>query len=365
MGKYSPLEIFLKKQDNDKVNLSFSEIEDVLNDNLPPSAYKYEAWWSNGGHHHANSWLNAEFFASVDINNQKVEFTKHQEILNSFVFAERIHEFNQRWNISKNSTKQNAVLKFKNRFQNIIGLTDMRYSVVVDFCNMAGVPFPLNDFYFPELEKFVCKVFRETETFEEYIMRVQMLFWALEKSHETERIDSFYRNFSKIMEMSPDIEISSQKIGNQVLLYPSGAKLLDEKIVNTSLQWLINYPEVLELFEKSLIDYQKYSGEQSEARTILDGLRASLEKLLKSVLKNDKTLENNAKEIKLWLQKRNVHPNIINSVGIFQHIKHYIHFMNDVKHANPDINYSKNEIEHMIYQTGIFIRLIIKAETNE
>jgi len=364
MGKYSPLKKYLDKQDRPKIQMSFSEVEEIISDKLPISAYKYQAWWSNGGHNHANAWLNVNFTASVDLDRKIVIFAKNtkREIHNSFSYSKRIQEFNQRWHLSSNLNRQNKITNFKNRFQNIIGLRQIRIGVVTDFCNMAGVILPLSDSYFLEIEKFVCKVFRETKDFRDYIKRVQILFWALEKSQEIDKINSFYEDFCEILEMSPSIGISAQKINNQVVLYPSGAKLLDEKIINMDLLWLSDFPEVQELFEKSLADFLNFSGEKAEARSILDGLRTSLEVLLKDILNNDKPLEKNAKEIKLWLKTKNVHPNIRNSVGIFTHLENYIRFMNDVKHPNQDINYSKNEIEHMIYQTGIFIRLIIETE---
>ena len=47
-GKYTPLEQHLKafpsKQQD--VTMSFEQIERIINDKLPASAYKYQAWWS-------------------------------------------------------------------------------------------------------------------------------------------------------------------------------------------------------------------------------------------------------------------------------------------------------------------------------
>jgi len=47
-GKYTPLENYLRDlpESQSEVTLSFEQIERILNDKLPPSAYAYTAWWS-------------------------------------------------------------------------------------------------------------------------------------------------------------------------------------------------------------------------------------------------------------------------------------------------------------------------------
>ncbi|MDO9537550.1 MAG: hypothetical protein Q7J68_04445 [Thermoplasmata archaeon] len=60
-GKYTPLEQYLSKSEKETLELEFSKIEAILGFKLPESAYKHGAWWSNGGHKHSNSWLNAGY----------------------------------------------------------------------------------------------------------------------------------------------------------------------------------------------------------------------------------------------------------------------------------------------------------------
>lgn len=47
MSKYSKLTDYLQSQNAKEIKLSFSEIEKIIQDVLPPSAYKYPAWWAN------------------------------------------------------------------------------------------------------------------------------------------------------------------------------------------------------------------------------------------------------------------------------------------------------------------------------
>ncbi len=48
-GKYTPLENCLRDlpETQKEVTMSFEQVERILNDKLPPSAYQYQAWWAN------------------------------------------------------------------------------------------------------------------------------------------------------------------------------------------------------------------------------------------------------------------------------------------------------------------------------
>ena len=76
-GKYAPLEIFLRKSEEDIITLTYSEIEKTINSELPDSAYKYNTWWSNGGHEHAGSWMNAGFRVKEISLSEKIIFEKN------------------------------------------------------------------------------------------------------------------------------------------------------------------------------------------------------------------------------------------------------------------------------------------------
>lgn len=61
MGRYDPLNEYLRSASRDEFILSFSDIEKVLGFELPLSAYTYSAWWANGGHSQAYAWLDAGY----------------------------------------------------------------------------------------------------------------------------------------------------------------------------------------------------------------------------------------------------------------------------------------------------------------
>lgn len=77
MSRYDPLNEYLRNVSYDNIDLSFSDIENILGFKLPSSAYKYNAWWANGGHSQAHAWLNAGYKVErLNILEQKATFCK-------------------------------------------------------------------------------------------------------------------------------------------------------------------------------------------------------------------------------------------------------------------------------------------------
>ena len=70
MPDYDALYKYLSKRKGKRIEMSFSEIEEIIGDKLPRSAYTYPAWWSNSrtkDHPHCRAWMNAGFM-TVDVN---------------------------------------------------------------------------------------------------------------------------------------------------------------------------------------------------------------------------------------------------------------------------------------------------------
>ncbi|MDC9524253.1 HNH endonuclease [Pseudoalteromonas sp. Angola-30] len=83
MSKYLPLANFLSEQNVDYIALRFSEIENILNNHLPKSAYEHSAWWANSrtsdSHIWAHLWIEAGWeVTSLNLLETKVEFTKFE-----------------------------------------------------------------------------------------------------------------------------------------------------------------------------------------------------------------------------------------------------------------------------------------------
>jgi hypothetical protein len=81
-GKYTPLEHYLHDlpATQREVTLRFEQIENILNDKLPASAYEDQRWWDHeteGNHVNKRAWSNAGWkVASLDVNKKRVTLVR-------------------------------------------------------------------------------------------------------------------------------------------------------------------------------------------------------------------------------------------------------------------------------------------------
>lgn len=73
--KYDPLKYWLMENDSDSIQMTFSEIAELVG-GLPPSAYQYRAFWSNSDSHpFAIAWMAAGYkVAECDLQSEVVRF---------------------------------------------------------------------------------------------------------------------------------------------------------------------------------------------------------------------------------------------------------------------------------------------------
>ena len=80
MAKYTPLEEYLKGQNETEISVRFADIEEIIGSELPASAREYLIWWDNNSassHVQARAWLNAGYHTEyVDIASEKLTFVR-------------------------------------------------------------------------------------------------------------------------------------------------------------------------------------------------------------------------------------------------------------------------------------------------
>ena len=82
-SKYHPLFAYLRQCGRDEVTLTLAEIEALLGDPLPASAFTQPAWWSNRsrGATQATAWMGAGYHAErVELALGRVTFRKPQRV---------------------------------------------------------------------------------------------------------------------------------------------------------------------------------------------------------------------------------------------------------------------------------------------
>ena len=127
----------------------------------------------------------------------------------------------------------------------------------------------------------------------------------------------------------------------------------DVPLIDEARHWLHDYPRVLTLLEQAKL---KYDAKISQ-RSLIDDLRLGLELLLKSVLDNSKSLENQVALIGARLKERGASPQFTN---MFQKLLDlYCKYQNDyVKH---DDNLPEQEIEFIFELTASFMKHIVRV----
>jgi hypothetical protein len=282
--------------------------------------------------------------------------------------------FYKRWNISLNGEEE--FKKFKNRLLAAIDTGAGRYilehpSISMKFALQVGHKQPIQSVTgmkriareyggitggafgesFDETEVYLGIVSAPDE--KSLIFALQCLFRRLEEQ-ECTTLENLVKAVREVIDASPLINIRVAKRGHRVTLYPEGAKVLDEIVVNDTLEWLSNHPTAAKHFENALEICLKK--DTARYRNLLDELRSALEKLVRNILDNKKSLENQKEGLLQWLDKKGIHVQVRN---LFANLLGYFtKYQNDaVKHGE---DWAVPEIEYMIYLTGTFMRLLLQ-----
>jgi hypothetical protein len=81
MPKYEPITQYLSKRGQQRIPMSFQEVERLIGTPLPRSSRTYRAWWANNptGHSVARAWADAGYRTEqVDMAAQRLVFVKEQ-----------------------------------------------------------------------------------------------------------------------------------------------------------------------------------------------------------------------------------------------------------------------------------------------
>ena len=129
-------------------------------------------------------------------------------------------------------------------------------------------------------------------------------------------------------------------------------KISETELVQKTKHWLSSYPDALKQYENALA---KYEGGIFERNT-LDDMRLAFELLVKELLGNGKSLENQIAEIGAKLKTTGASVELRNMVQ--QIIKYYTDFQNNhVKHNDA---VDDKEIEYIIELTSVVMKFLIR-----
>lgn len=144
--------------------------------------------------------------------------------------------------------------------------------------------------------------------------------------------------------------------------YPSGAKILDEKLINENLDWIINlnYDSIYEPFNKALQHLLNARNQPELLSDVVTDMYEALESAVKIYLGNNRDLSGNREK---FISEINV------SVDYKKILKEYISFANNFRHGTGEgdkkPNLSYYEVESFVYLTGLFIRLALETHSKK
>ena len=181
---------------------------------------------------------------------------------------------------------------------------------------------------------------------------------TVEKMHGAIPSPDFRAEFSRAVERCLALcEIDLGVRWANGVFWPSGAKLLDDELVNDQLKWLSDagYPAVREPFEKGLSDFLRARNEAERYKDVVTDMYEALEAMAKIVCGNGKDLSANREAFvtRLGLTK-----------NFDKMLKEYVDFGCEFRHAEGPraarTPLLPQEVEAFVYMTGLFLRLAIE-----
>jgi len=205
-------------------------------------------------------------------------------------------------------------------------------------------------FYFGEkdrhgysLEQFVG------EDFYNHLRMLEAIYRACSNStHRRDKLDDLIKDSLILSEVDLGVRWKEGRF------LPSGAELLDERLVNDSLRWLSKpeHESVLNPFQKGLDHFLRSQSDPKLRADVVTDMYEAVEALAKKVTGKDRDLSANRE---LFIKKVKASEDYKNI------LREYIDFACKFRHApgekKPKPNLSERETESFIYLTGLFIRL--------
>ncbi len=132
---------------------------------------------------------------------------------------------------------------------------------------------------------------------------------------------------------------------------------VNEDLVEQTRHWLITFPDVLALFNQALEKYES----RIFVRNLLDDLRLALEKLVQTLVGNDRSLENNVALLGSFVKQRGGSPELSNM--FVKLVDYYSKYNNTyVKHDDAVV---EEELEFIMEITSAFMKHLVRIAARD
>lgn len=130
------------------------------------------------------------------------------------------------------------------------------------------------------------------------------------------------------------------------------AEDIDDPLIEATSHWLKGHPEAFASFQAALVKHRA----NVLSRNLLDDLRLSLETLVKDILKNGRSLENQKAELGDFLKQRETSQELRQMFVTL--LSYYCNYQNSYVKHNDDVN--EEEIEIMFEMTACFLKHLVR-----
>lgn len=262
-----------------------------------------------------------------------------------------MRDFHERFEINVNT--EEARKRFVNRALNTIFFT-LFYSNKLSaddqfYCkNKIATALGKRYFYNTSIDEYINGDFLNC------LQAIEAFYDYLKSSYTTQMRVSLNLLNSEVIKLLEQVEVDLGLKWENGKFIRTGAKLLDEKLINDPLRWMRKekYSTVTLPFEKGLEHFLESERNPNLLSDVITDMYEALESLVKIVVGNNKDLSANRE---IFIKKVNV------SEEYKAVLKEYIAYANIFRHglnetAQRPILLVK-EVESFVYLTGIFIRL--------
>ena len=259
-----------------------------------------------------------------------------------------------------------------------------RFSIEIDLetekINFINRELNLVEYYFPELETHysrrsekynqVLKLiatelgirYERNQYFRNYnLSDFKKLLWSLEALYKV--IDQFEPGTQIVVDKLVREGLSKSDVDLGVtwkdgVFTKSGAKILDEKLVDEPYYWLSDpvYTNVLTPFKKGVSDFLKATNNPERLKDVVRDMYVALEKMARIVCNNNNNLGANTEQLIKILQLSTHYEDMLR-----KHTEYAHEFRHAIKGESKQKLPQPQEVEAFIYTTGLFIRLAIQC----
>jgi len=96
----------------------------------------------------------------------------------------------------------------------------------------------------------LAQLLSKATTVYQVVEAIQFLLWTLSLPGHAKDLEKCCDRLNRVLDISPNVPIQIVFNGKEAVIYPTGAELLDEAVIESNLIWLGDYPTVLKRLKK-------------------------------------------------------------------------------------------------------------------